>query len=150
MAGQYAKLEDAQVQKYLKNVNEKASNLKGLANSFGAVVYRDVIDHFTKEMGPLSKWKEWSPSYRKQLKRQGRAGNKILQYSGKLRQSFVPSFFRTQKNKIIWFNPAKTKGGFPYAAAHDTGGPKLPQREFMWVSDKTLEVLAKISLDFID
>jgi phage gpG-like protein len=67
----------------------------------------------------------------------GRAGNKKLQFSGKLRQSFTPQSFRTAPNQIIFFNNAQTKGGYAYAAGHDEGGStpgRPPKRKFMWLS----------------
>jgi hypothetical protein len=44
-----------------------------------------------------------------------------------------------QGDDIIWYNEEKTSKGFPYAEAHNEGGGKLPQRQFMWISDRALD-----------
>lgn len=148
---------------FTKRLQAKLSgpnSMKQFGGLISAVVYQDVMDHFENEQGPEGKWTPWSLSYagaingriafRKirgriiplneyQIEEWGikppRKPGKILQAAGNLRQRFTPNKWRFKSNEVIFFNNAKTKSGFPYAAAHDEGGPKLPQRKFMWLSD---------------
>lgn len=128
----------------------KLSRTKALTN---VIVFGDIISHFEKELGPNGRWKPWSPPYTKQMRKKGKGGNKILQDTGFLRQSFAPggrdAGARIGKGTIIWFNKAQTKGGFPYAAHHDEGASdgKDP-RSFMWLSDSALEKAMGLLLQF--
>lgn len=47
------------------------------------------------------------------MKELGKGGNKILQDSGRLRNSFKPQNYRSVSEGILWFNNAQTKSGFP-------------------------------------
>lgn len=115
-----------------------------------AIVFRDIIQHFERQEGDGGPWKAWSPRYAKFMASIGRSNNKILQFSGRLRQSFQPTNVRTSAEGITWFNPAKTSKGFPYAAAHDEGGPTLPQRRFMWLSGGALSDIETQILKFLE
>ncbi len=148
---------------FIGRVRKKWDDVKN-RKQFGAivatVVYGDIMDHFEKEMGPGGAWAPWSKSYtdsiagRIAFRRWGgrtvpienpdkygikppRRPGKKLQVTGRLRQSFKPTNWRAQNDGIMFFNNAKIKGsGFPYAAAHNDGGPRLPARPFMWLSAK--------------
>lgn len=115
-----------------------------------AIVFKDVMQHFDKEKGPTSRWKMWSKIYAERMAKLGKRGNKILQDSGRMRNSFTPKKVRKVANGLVWFNPAKTKDGFPYAASHDQGGNKLPQREFMYLSDGALGKIESETLRFME
>lgn len=114
-----------------------------------AVVFSDVMDHFKKEEGEDGKWTPWSSVYAAHMKRIGKSGNKLLQFSGKMRNSFQPTQYRPSSAGILWYNNAKTSSGFPYAAAHNEGGKKLPQRQFMWLSDKGMERIVDNTLAYL-
>jgi hypothetical protein len=80
----------------------------------------------------------------------GKSGNKILQDTGRLRQTFVPTNYRAVSGGIVFFNPAKTKSGFPYAAAHDEGFAKGgKKREFMWLSEIAMEEISDSALNWL-
>ncbi len=101
-------------------------------------VFKDIISHFESETAPDGAWQAWSNSYDRHMQMIGKGGNKILQDTGRLRNTMMPGGgggSRATGDGLLFFNNATTKGGFPYAAAHDTGGPKLPKRKFMWLSD---------------
>lgn len=117
-------------------------NRKQFGSVISAVVFKDVMTHFEDEKGPDGRWKAWSKSYANHMRSIGKGNNKILQDSGRLRQSFLPSNFKAQSDGILFYNKAKVDG-FPYAAAHDQGGKKLPQRKFMWLSDKGMNSVVK-------
>jgi phage gpG-like protein len=148
-----AVFEDKELRKFLQNMDERLAEVKDGKKQYmgllSAIIFKDVIEHFEKEEGPNGKWKPWSAIYRKHMADIGKSGNKILQFDGRMRNTFKPTNSRASSDGISWFNNAKTKGGFPYAAAHDEGGGKLPQREFMWASDNALEKMAGQTLAFI-
>ncbi len=145
--------DDKEVVSFLKSMTKKLQDVKGGEKRFvgllSAIVFSDVIDHFDKQQGEDGPWKEWSPPYEDYLKSIGRSGNKILQFSGRLRQNFKPGSVRKENAGFLWFNDAQTKNGFPYAAAHDEGGGRLPKRNFMWLSDKGAENISDQTLAFI-
>lgn len=147
-------LDDAKAKKLIQKLGGKALAIKDRKNDYlsvmSAVVFADVMDHFLLEKGPKGPWKAWSRAYSEHMDRIGKGGNKVLQDSGRLRGSFYPTNHRLTSDGILWFNPAKTKGGFPYAAAHDEGGETLPQRKFMYLSDHALEKMASQTLEFLE
>jgi phage gpG-like protein len=148
-----AEFEDKEVKAFLKSMISKSGKVekqdKQYVGLLSAIVFKDVITHFEQEKGSKGNWKKWSPTYQKHMQEIGRAGNKILQFSGRLRQNFKPTDYKTSAKGITWFNDAKTKSGFSYAAAHDSGGGKLPQRDFMWLSDKGLEQISLQTLQYL-
>lgn len=145
---------DSEAQAFLKKLIKKTDQIKGGAKAFGAlasaVVFGDIISHFEKQQGSEGAWAPWSSAYRTHMDKIGKGGNMILADTGRLRQSFTPTSYRQVNEGILWFNPAKTKSGFPYAAAHDEGGPKLPKRDFMWLSDEAKDKLEDVTLKFIE
>lgn len=147
-------IDDAEVRKFLAGVSKRADQIskkdKAVIGLLSAIVYRDVIQHFEREEGPEGAWNGWSPSYTKFMASIGRSGNKKLQFSGRLRQAFQPTNVRTTAEGIAWFNPAKTAKGFPYAAAHDEGGGRLPQRRFMWLSGEAFSDIESQILKFLE
>lgn len=147
-------IQDKEAQAFLSSLAKKVARVKDSGREFvnllSARVFRDVISHFEKESGPEGPWKEWSPSYRAMMEEIGKGGNKILQDTGNLRQSFVPTNWRKQSDGILWFNPARTKSGFPYARAHNEGGPRLSKREFMWLDKSAVDDMGKITLKFLE
>lgn len=147
------KFDDERIKDFLKGVHSKLSKAKNGTSEYvgliSANVFADVMDHFSSETGSDGKWQPWSKIYKEHLNEIGRGGNKILQWNGRLRQSFKPTDYKASTRGITWFNDARTKSGFPYAAAHDEGGGSLPAREFMWLSQGALEKIADQTLAFI-
>lgn len=148
-----AEFNNAEVVEFFKNIDKRLKDVKDGKKKFigllSAIVYGDVIRHFEDEKGSDGPWKKWSASYTNKMKENNKAGNKILQDTGRLRNSFKPSNARKVSAGIVWFNPGKTKTGFPYAFAHDTGGPVLPKRDFMWLSDEATDKIAEQTLQFM-
>lgn len=134
--------DDAEAQEFIGGIIDKHKKIserhEEVVALMSAIVFRDIIQHFEKEEGPDGRWKAWSQNYRKFMASVGKTNNKILQDSGRLRGSFQPSNVRKVSDGILWFNNAKTGSGFPYAHAHNEGGPRLPQRKFMWISDQAM------------
>jgi phage gpG-like protein len=157
VAQDVAIFDDAAARRMLERLNKRIKEVEGGGKIFldlaSAMVFRDLVQHFEQEKGSEGPWKAWSDFYAQKMERLGKGGNKILQDSGRLRQGLIPiqsgRNVRKVPEGILWFNPAKTKGGFPYALAHDEGGEKLPKRDFMWLSASARENIAQKTLAFI-
>jgi phage gpG-like protein len=149
----YALFEGKEAEEFLDHLREKYQTIsrgsKALAGILATPVFRDVVKHFEEERGPEGGWPEWSSVYAEHMDKIGKGGNKILQDTGRLRQSYMISNYRASSEGVVFYNPAKTKGGFPYAQAHDEGGGKLPQRKFMWLSDVAMESVAEQTLQWM-
>lgn len=133
----------SQINKNVKDVKQKH---KLYVDSISIHVFKDVMDHFSRELGSSGKWVKWSDIYAERQKDRGRS--KILQDSGALRNKFTPANYRSRVDGIEWYNNAKVKSGFPYAYAHNEGGPKLPKRDFMWLSNKSLDIISEITASY--
>jgi phage gpG-like protein len=171
------KYDDKAIRDFLEGLAKKKDAIlkreTAYVNVISAEVYREVIRHFEQEEGSRGPWKNWAKSYSdaidgkiafrkfngvtvplgpEQIKAMGikppRPRGMKLQDSGALRQSFRAGNWRNKSDGIEWYNPAKTKSGFPYAAAHDIGGEKLPKRDFMWLSDKSMDKISELTLNF--
>lgn len=149
----YTEFKDEEVKQFLKSVISKVDDVKNQKKKYigllSSIVYSDIMNHYKKEEGSQGPWKDWSKRYEKHMEKIGRSGNNILQFDGKLRQNFKPTDVKTSSKGIMWFNDAKTKKGFPYAYAHDTGGPILPKRDFMWLSEEAMEKISVQTLQFM-
>lgn len=132
-----------------RNVDDISEHEKSFWGAIGARALRDVIDHFEKESGPDGPWKSWSKVYAERSKKLG--FSKKLQRSGRLRQTNMIAFDGARRKEgILIHNPAKIKKtGFPYALAHNEGGPILPQRKFMWLSQKAANDIAAITAAYV-
>jgi len=151
-----AELKDEEVKEWLKKLSNKIkkisdANLPKLAAKFGTVIFADIIRHFQDQSGPSGKWESWSDLYKKRQEKLGKnEGTNILKFSGKLRNSFSPQKYKRSGDSLLWYNPATTKKGFPYAYAHDNDDEprrQLPQRKFMWISRSAFDKLAMITLE---
>lgn len=136
--------------KFLKAAERRRKNIergdKRYIGLLSAIVFRDVMDHFADEQGPSNAWEAWSDAYDYHMRDIGKGGNLILQDKGKLRQSFKPTNFRSTSKGAYWFNNAKTKGNFPYAAHHDETAETT--RSFMWLSKKAMSDISKQTLGY--
>lgn len=101
--------------------------IKLLQSAYATLGYKDIIQHFEDESSPWGKWKPLK--YRK---------GKPLQDTGNLRKSITPSNWRAiSSSGIVVFANA------PYGQTHDEGTAKIPQRKFMWISDKVQTKMAE-------
>lgn len=146
--------DNEEVEKAIRNLLAKTEAIskqdKEIVGILSKIVFSDVMDHFSKSEGSTGPWPKWSASYTKFMNRIGRGGNKILINNGRLRLNFQPMNVRKTADGLMWFNNAKTASGFPYAAAHDEGGPKLPQRQFMWLSNQAIESIEDQILRYVE
>jgi hypothetical protein len=145
--------DNKRVQRFLKGLSKNTEDIKKRKKAYvggiSAFVFRDVMRHFERELGPDGRWQSWSKSYKEHMAKRGKAGNKILQDTGRMRQSFKPTNNRSTDQGIEWFNNATTKEGFAYAYAHNEGVGKLPERRFMWLSDRALNRITRFTLEFM-
>jgi phage gpG-like protein len=137
-------LESKQWEKFLKSVEKKWKDIakrKEFSNIITIPVFKDLVKHFEEEEGPSGKWKPWSNTYLEHLQRIGRQGNQILQFSGKLRQSITPTKgkVRTNSSGVVFYS------NVPYAKAHDEGEGRMPERKFMYISNKGLKNVIEIT-----
>lgn len=145
--------ENKEIIDFLENLGKRLKNIKDgerrYAGLLSTIIYKDVMSHFDKQEGSDGKWDHWSYYYTVKMEKSGKGGNKILQDTGRLRQSFLPTNNRSSNEGITWFNSAITKQGFPYAWAHNEGDGNLPKRDFMWASDKAMESMTEKTLQFM-
>ena len=162
--------ESNKLTKFLKDVEHRAGapeKNRDIVYSIAILVHRDIIEHFKKEEGPRGGWKEWSTGHARRARKAGR--KKILQWSGRMRNTFQPTSYKVSTGMITWYNNAQTKGvaprsiklkdgstkktkgskPYPYAWGHNYGDGKLPARPFMWLSNKYFDLIAKVVLDKI-
>ncbi len=132
-----------------KGVDRAGDAHKDYVDAISAFVVADVTRHFEDERGAKGPWKRWSDIYASHMARIGKGGNQILQDTGRLKNSFKPTNYTVGKGQVTWYNDAKTKKGFPYAYAHDEGGPILPKRDFMWLSDDAMKKISSITMAYI-
>lgn len=148
-----AEFDNSEVIEFIKNLDRRLKDVEGGRKKYvgllSAIVYADVINHFQKQEGSGGPWQKWSKEYKEYMEKEGKGGNKILQDTGRLRNTFKPTNNRKVSAGILWFNNAQTKKSFPYAAAHDEGGPVLPKRDFMWLSESATEKIATQTLQFM-
>lgn len=144
----------AKVERFFKQLKKNKDQItdrhKAYWASISIIGFKDVIEHFEKEQGPKGRWKKWSKLYKEHMDKIGKGTNKKLQDTGRLRQSTViPMRSGEIRKGYLVFNPAQTSKGFPYAYAHDRGGPKLPKREFMWLSLKAMNRISIITANYM-
>ena len=129
--------------KKLKRKYKDIEDRKEFGGIVSSVVYKDIMEHFDKEKGPDGKWQKWSDVYEKHLKKIGRSGNKILSFSGKLRQAFLPTNYKSMPEGVLFFNRVK------YAKRHDEGLAKMPKRKFMYLSPAGIKSLVEQTLKWL-
>jgi phage gpG-like protein len=159
------KLEDSDIRRWKSalqlRLKEFAPILKRMYAIYG---FKDIVDHFSKERGPDGPWKPRA-QFTQELYAAIRAGhakpapgvargaysptNKLLQLTGNLRKSILPSNAKTLNSRTILVFANDPKGG-----QHDRGRtkwPKIPARPFMWLSNgakrNMLDAAARMVLD---
>lgn len=124
-----------ELNKRLKKMRDNANNPNPVTAYIATQMYRDVMDHFDKEMGPQSKWKQLSPiTIENRRKGKGRGSDKILQDTGLLRASIKPN--NTKDSASVGTN-------LNYAEKHQYGYKNIPQRKFLWLSKAVLDLITK-------
>ena len=116
-----------------------------LKAAFMTAGFKDIIEHFADEKGPSGKWKPRSAATQAQYAMKSKSNarynpsNKLLQLTGNLRKSILPG-----NTKKISYNAIEIWANSVYGHRHDSGTYGIPQRQFMWFSDKSQGLMANI------
>jgi len=132
-----------------------------LKASYNTRGFKDIIDHFEKEEGTQGKWEPRADSTqamyaaissgRRKPPAGGRAGsydpgNKLLQLTGKTRQSILPGVVSIRPKSVhAIVIEAKTA----YSGFLDEGTSKMPARPFMWISGGAHDDISAMVLDLL-
>jgi len=160
MAKSDFKFDDKEWRAFLGSILNKAKDMtRILSVAYGTAGIADIKRHFEDEQGPTAPWKPRKQATDERYllialglykapkgttKGQYNPTNKILQMTGMLKRSFLPSNWRRKSATAIEVFSNDTKSG-----AHDRGNKEknIPARPFMWISGKGKDVMAQIILD---
>lgn len=124
--------------------NKSRDNLKDLAKvlsiAAGAFVFRDIDDHFRAESGPEGGWPARREPYKSRMERAGYT--KLLQVTGNLRQSILPSNIQKVSDDTI-----SVFANAPYSGALDEGTDNMKPRPFMWASEEVQGKMLELVLE---
>jgi len=145
MAGK-ASLEAGEWTSFLNGVRGKVQNpIALLKAAFMTAGFADIIKHFADEQGPFGKWKPRSAytqaqyAIRQKTDSRYNPSNKILQLTGNLRQSILPTNIKKAGTHSV-----EIFANSEYGGKHDRGEDGMPKREFMWFSDSAKERMAQV------
>src|SRR3990167_2766541 len=131
---------------FLSAIHAKVKDPSALLKAaFMTAGFKDIIQHFEDERGPSGKWKPRSAATQAQYATKSKSNarynpsNKILQLTGNMRKSVLPG-----NTKKISHNAIEVFANSVYGHRHDSGTDGMPQREFMWFSDKAQGLMANI------
>lgn len=141
-------LQDEEWKRFFNRLENKARDfskiLLAAVNIFG---FKDIIDHFDKESGPSGAWPPRKAITDRAYDIMGgkySSGNKLLQLSGDLRKEFLPNLGNVRRIDRLSVEMYSTK---VYAHRHDMGTGGMPQREFLWLSDKAKDLMLTMMMD---
>lgn len=156
-------IKDKEVKKALDNLSSRLKDMKPIMQGIGAVVLEDVQEHFRENKGSDKKWDPLSKTTidaRRKGKGKKYSGPQMLRDTGFLRNSLINSKFESvPKSGIRIVDREKVILGttVEYAAIHNFGGytgknnkVKIPQREFMWLSQKANTKIIKMIGDVLE
>lgn len=154
------KFDDREWRIFLGSILNQAKDMTHILSvAYGTAGIKDITKHFIDETGPNAPWKPRKQATDERYlliglgmyktpkgtsKAQYSPANKILQMTGKLKNSILPANWRKKSNTAIEVFSNDTKSG-----AHDNGSKEkgFPARPFMWLSDNAKETMAQIILD---
>lgn len=110
-----------------------SKNRKGLNKKIAVVMQRDVQKHFEDEQSPHGKWIGLKPMT---IIKKG--SSKILQDTRRLLSSIS-----VDSNN----NKAETGTNVIYAKTHNYGRGRIPQREYMWLSQEAEDRIVNTVVD---
>lgn len=140
------KINDKEILDYLYQYSLKVKNLTPLLRKLTHIIKTDIDENFeTEGVNNGEKWQEWSKSWTKVRQKKNRGSGKIMQFNGKLRESFTRQISGTE---------AIVGTGEEYAAIHNFGGDvktqnggkfAMPKRQFAsWSDNLKAKVLTEI------
>lgn len=140
-----AQLDDSEWRIFLTGVTGKLKDIpKILSSAYGTFGYKDIMEHFRNESDENGRWKPWSDNYARAMQKKGKGGNKILQDTGMMRGSILPTNTRRISNTGI-----EVFANSEISAVHDSGGRFMPKRSFMWLSDKARNLMMQFIANFV-
>ena len=122
----------------LSGIVSRAKQPQKALKIISGMMRRNVMDHFKTESGPRGKWQALAPStiaWKKKHKYKW-----ILRNSGNLWRRNLPR----NDNKKAW-----VENDVEYAAKHQFGKGRIPQREFMWLSKKALKYIVDYMKNYL-
>jgi phage gpG-like protein len=130
---------------FIKDKIDKANNMQIPMKQSTVIMFRDVIEHFTREEGPSGKWVKLKPATAHAFvtEKHRRGYEHILVNKGHLRNS-LQGFNAPKGGGEIGTNYAKIFTNVEYASAHQEGTKFIPQRKFMWLSEKAKDDIVTI------
>lgn len=129
---------DSDIQKQLTELQRRNTDLTPVMQRAATLMQGDVFRHFQNEEGESGHWKALKSATVKYKAKHG--WSMMLQNTGRLRQSNYPSGGKDY---------AQILNDTIYAATHQFGRDKIPQREFLWVSDPAMEKISDMVGDYI-
>lgn len=135
----------------VKNLDTTIDDLQGLYTELEdlrkpftvikAKMYKEIIRHFEEEEGPDGKWERWQFRGRRiNYRPYGRGGNKMLQDTGRLRNSFMWDLL---PDEIRVFTEVE------YASYHQFGTSKMVARPFLWFEERSYEEWAEYIVEYL-
>ena len=126
----------------LKKIEQNIKNDRAMFTKMAVWAFKDVQDHFQKESGSSGRWPSLSQATiksRRQGKKAGRSP-RMLQDTGRLKNSLLPTTGKTRfiPDGVILYTD------LVYASAHNFGTDKIPQREFMWLSNEAKRQIIEV------
>jgi len=122
--------------KLVKQLTQPRATFKKIS----IVMFKDVMEHFNREEGPSGKWLKFlnpKTGQRQDIRPYGRGGNKLLQDTGRLKNSII---------SISTNEGAEVGTNVVYAPTHQFGNKNrnIPQRMFLWLSEKAETEIIKV------
>jgi len=125
------------VSQKLERLRKRLANFKQPYQQAAVFLDQWVQHNFRTEGGKYKGWKPFSPVTLRMISANdpGRMPPKLLQKTGRLRQSFLP--FHTRRNAGIGSQ-------LPYSKEHDEGEGRIPQRKILPTDKLVKPDMAKI------
>lgn len=122
---------------YINKTIDYLKNPKKTFQQGSLAMMKDVSEHFTNEKGESGHWRPLSEITLKRRKKGGKSkyGDRILRDSGTLWRSIGADAGK---------DFMEVGSTIPYAAVHNYGYKKIPQRDFLWLSQTSIDRILNI------
>ena len=140
------KMDTSKAEKRFSEIEKRGKNPAVAMTVISQMAYKQVMTNFDNEQGKRRDWPKWSRKTPKggrqyfNTRPTKRGGNKLLQDTGTLRLSIRP---KVEKDEAHVFT--KTK----YAGYHQFGTKTIPKRDFLWISQKKINEMAKTFINWL-
>jgi phage virion morphogenesis protein len=134
-------VDDRQAREAIQRLIRKASSLRPAFAEIGEYVMTSTLHHFDTESAPDgTHWKPLADATVQQKAKGGWSSN-ILIRTGRMRASIHPV---VKAWSVEVGTNIKGKSGFGYPGIHQTGGTRIPKREWLGTSETDVDVIGKI------